>query len=101
MNTLARRRGQGSGPLHGLVISYLFFSPILTGQQFVDETSIRFPPSDPNEYSSQVAIADIDGDGDLDVCFANGRGFGSTVAALQINGQCTLRSRSTALVRAT
>ncbi|MEM7262821.1 MAG: VCBS repeat-containing protein [Planctomycetota bacterium] len=44
------------------------------GQQFVHETSARFPTPF-NEYSNQVAIEDIDGDGDLDLAFANGSGF--------------------------
>lgn len=48
---------------------------VSTAQQFMHDTTNRFPQPDPLEYSSQVAIADIDGDGDLDLAFANGRGF--------------------------
>ncbi len=43
--------------------------------QFVDQTSTRFPVQ--AEYTNQIGVADIDGDGDLDLCFANGQGYGS------------------------
>lgn len=44
-------------------------------QQFVDQTTTRFPQPNLQEYSSQVAFGDVDNDGDLDIAFANGRGF--------------------------
>ena len=47
------------------------------GIQFVDETSTRFPQPTPLEYSNQATIGDIDGDGELDIIFANGGNFSS------------------------
>ncbi len=41
--------------------------------QFVDQTSTRFPVQ--AEYTNQIGVGDIDGDGDLDMCFANGQGY--------------------------
>ena len=43
--------------------------------QFVDETSTRFPVQ--AEYTNYIAVGDIDADGDLDICFANGQGYSS------------------------
>ena len=43
--------------------------------QFVDQTTARFPVQ--AEYTNQIAVADIDADGDLDMCFANGQGYSS------------------------
>ena len=48
-----------------------------TAQQFVDETSTRFPSPNPTDYTNQLTIGDIDNDGDLDIIFANGPGFNS------------------------
>ena len=47
------------------------------GLQFVEETSTRFPQPNPTEYTNQATIGDIDGDGDLDIIFANGGNFSS------------------------
>jgi len=43
--------------------------------QFVDQTTTRFPVQ--AEYTNYIAVADIDADGDLDICFANGQGYSS------------------------
>ncbi len=50
-----------------------------TAQQFVDQTSTRFPTI--AEYTNQCTLVDIDGDGDKDIIFANGQGY-STLGAL-------------------
>ncbi|MFM7051454.1 MAG: FG-GAP-like repeat-containing protein [Planctomycetota bacterium] len=42
-------------------------------QQFVDQTSTRFPVQ--AEYTNQCTIVDIDGDGDKDIVWANGGGY--------------------------
>ena len=47
--------------------------------QFVDQTTTRFPVQ--AEYTNQIGVGDIDGDGDLDMCFANGQGY-STLGTL-------------------
>ena len=47
------------------------------GQQIVEETSTRFPSPNPAEYTNQLTIGDLDGDGDLDIVFANGGNFSS------------------------
>ncbi|MCA9291455.1 MAG: VCBS repeat-containing protein [Phycisphaerales bacterium] len=46
-------------------------------QQFVEQTAARFPSPNPSEWSNQATIGDIDGDGDLDIIFANGGNFSS------------------------
>ena len=42
-------------------------------QWFVERTSELFPRQ--QEYTNQVTVADVDGDGDLDIIWANGGGF--------------------------
>ena len=56
---------------------WLCASASADGLQFVEETATRFPQPNPTEYTSQATIGDIDGDGDLDIIFANGRGYAS------------------------
>ncbi len=58
-----------------LVVALACGGAKVEAQQFVDETTSRLPNPQLTEYSNQCAIADIDGDGDLDLAFANGSGF--------------------------
>ena len=53
--------------------------PAALAQQFVDQTAARFPVQ--AEYTNYIAVGDIDADGDLDICFANGGGY-STLGTL-------------------
>ncbi|MFO0784615.1 MAG: FG-GAP-like repeat-containing protein [Phycisphaerales bacterium] len=48
--------------------------------QWTDQTSTRFPTQ--SEYTNQCTVLDIDGDGDLDIVWANGQGYSSASAAL-------------------
>ena len=50
-------------------------------QQFVDQTSTRFPVQ--SEYTNQCTLVDIEGDGDKDIVFANGQGYSSIGALLK------------------
>jgi len=55
---------------------------VATAQQFVQQTSTRFPTQ--NDYTNQCTAVDIDGDGDLDIVWANGQGYSSQGAALPV-----------------
>ncbi|MEC9476970.1 MAG: FG-GAP-like repeat-containing protein [Planctomycetota bacterium] len=87
----------------GFFMAILVFTTIhcaeVSAQQFLESSTGRLPVF--NEYSSQVAIADVDGDGDLDLCFANGRGFFSAtlqerVRLLINDGNATFTDESVA-----
>jgi hypothetical protein len=59
-----------------------FVATPFAGAQFTQETSTRFPTI--SEYTNQVSIGDIDNDGDLDIIWANGGGFGSPSTPLKL-----------------
>lgn len=53
----------------------------VSAQQFADRTSTRFPSQ--SVYSNQLSFCDVDGDGDIDIAFADGQGYSSPGAALR------------------
>ncbi len=60
------------------VVACMFIPAALAqAQQFVEQSTTRFPQPDPSEYTNQLTIGDIDNDGDLDIIFANGGNFSS------------------------
>lgn len=65
-----------------LVAAVLSASLRASAQQFVDDTATRFPVPNPEDYTNQLSIGDIDNDGDLDIVFANGAGFSAASAPL-------------------
>ena len=54
---------------------------LAAAQQFSQQTTALFPTQ--TEYSNQITSVDIDGDGDLDIIFANGQSYSSQGAALK------------------
>ncbi|MEY4183311.1 MAG: hypothetical protein RLZZ217_1937, partial [Planctomycetota bacterium] len=62
-------------------IIVLSASPAALAQQFVRETTARFPTQ--SEYTNQLSFCDVDRDGDLDIAWANGQGYSSLGALLK------------------
>jgi hypothetical protein len=73
-----------STPLTALPAALLAaaIAPWASAQQFVQQTSTRFPTQ--NEYSNQCSAVDIDNDGDLDLVWANGQGYSTQGTQLQM-----------------
>lgn len=68
--------GFGAALLIGMVAAG-GLTPVVSAQLFVEQSTTRFPQPDPNDFSNQLTIGDLDGDGDLDIIFANGGNFSS------------------------
>lgn len=62
------------------VVACLVAAPA-SAQQFANQTSTRFPTQ--SEYTNQCTVVDLDGDGDLDIVWANGQGYSAATTALK------------------
>ncbi|MEO1085486.1 MAG: VCBS repeat-containing protein, partial [Acidobacteriota bacterium] len=73
MPTIPRRvfRAASAWAVYGLLGS----AGWLSAQIFSDATAGSFPSPAPLEYTNQVSLGDVNGDGHLDIVFANGGGF--------------------------
>ncbi len=47
-------------------------APTALAQQFVEQNATRFPVQPATDYTNQATVGDLDGDGDLDIVWANG-----------------------------
>ena len=70
--------------LRGLAVVALAVIPCLpaAAQQYVQQTSTRFPVQ--SDYTNQCTVVDIDGDTDLDIVWANGQGYSTQGTALPV-----------------
>jgi len=70
--------------LRGLAVAALAVIPCLpaAAQQYVQQTSTRFPVQ--SDYTNQCTVVDIDGDTDLDIVWANGQGYSTQGTALPV-----------------
>jgi hypothetical protein len=57
-------------------------TPLSAAQQYVQQTATRFPVQ--SEYTNQCTVVDIEGDGDLDIVWANGQGYSTQGTALPV-----------------
>ena len=70
--------------IRGLAVVALAAFPAMpaAAQQYVQQTSARFPVQ--SEYTNQCTVVDIDGDSDLDIVWANGQGYSTQGTALPV-----------------
>jgi hypothetical protein len=66
------------------ILAPVLVTGVATAQTFQNQTASKFAGLINTEYSNQASPCDIDDDGDLDLVWANGQGFGSQGAALKV-----------------
>ncbi len=64
-------------------LAALSIAGLASAQQFIQQTATLFAGLINTEYSNQLTSVDIDGDGDLDIIWANGQGYNAQGAALK------------------